>query len=242
MTPTAETTEALHARVESLEAELAVLRQDLESFNYSVSHDLRAPLRAITAFTEAIAEDHADTLGEQGVDYLKRVQSSAAFMEQLLDSLLELSRVSRAPVRQERVDVTAIAEGIGAVLRQQHGARAVELIVAPDLVVTGDPALLQITLQHLLANAFKFTSQKPAARIEVGRSGRGFFVRDNGAGFNQDYAEKMFGAFQRLHTQSEFEGIGVGLTIVQRIIHRHRGRVWAEGKPGEGATVFVELP
>ena len=235
-------TESLQERVAALEAELAVLRQDLESFNYSVSHDLRAPLRAITAFTEALAEDYAAALDGQGFDYLRRVQSSAAFMEQLLDSLLELSRVSRAAVRRERVNLTEIAEGLGSVFRQHDPSREVELAVAPDLTVVADPALIQICLQHLLANAMKFSASKPVAKVEVAPHGRGFLVRDNGVGFQPEYAEKMFGAFQRLHPQSQFEGVGIGLTIVQRIVHRHQGRVWAEGKPGEGATLFVDLP
>ncbi len=256
--PAANTAE-LHARLEQMEAEifqssqkiqatnrqLEAANQELEAFSYSVSHDLRAPLRSIDGFSEALREDYADQLDENGKDSLRRIRAATQRMGQLIDDLLNLSRVTRAELRRETVDLSRLAKTIGTELRQRDPQRHVEFIVPEGLVTSGDPQLLRVVLDNLLGNAWKFTSKQSQARIEFGSNAtngtQAFFVRDNGAGFDMAYASKLFGAFQRLHAMEEFAGTGIGLATVQRIINRHGGRVWAEAAVNQGATFYFTL-
>jgi PAS domain S-box-containing protein len=227
-------------------AQLEEANKELESFSYSVSHDLRAPLRSIDGFSSALLEDYADKLDDEGKDYLKSVRGASQHMGQLIDDLLGLSRVTRREVRRTPVDLTAMAQSVAGNLAATEPGRQAEFVIPPGLTVNADPNLLGIVLENLFANAWKFTSKKPRARIELGQIQRNgesaFFIRDNGAGFEMAYVAKLFGAFQRLHSGHEFPGTGIGLATVQRIIHRHGGRVWAEGKPGQGACFYFTLP
>jgi PAS domain S-box-containing protein len=224
-------------------AEAAI--QELEAFSYSVAHDLRAPLRAIDGFSLALEEDCGAKLDAAGALHLKRVRTSAQHMARLIDGLLGLSRVTRGELVHEKVDLTLLAQQAGARLRETAPDRQVDLVVQEGLAVEGDARLLTAALDNLLGNAWKFTGKCSHARVEVGRqaveSGGAFFVRDNGAGFEQAYAQKLFGAFQRLHSVTEFEGSGIGLATVQRIVRRHGGRVWAQGEVGRGATFYFTL-
>jgi len=226
-------------------AELAAANKELEAFSYSVSHDLRAPLRSIDGFSQALLEDYLDRLDERGKDYLRRVSAASRRMARLIDGVLSLSRLTRAEMRRETVDLSALARGIAADLRAAQPQRQVEIVIQEGLVGEADPRLLQVVLENLLGNAWKFTGKTPHARIEFGVTqvdGQpAYFVRDNGVGFDMAYADKLFGAFQRLHTTEEFEGDGIGLATVQRIIRRHGGRVWAEGAVGQGATFYFTL-
>ena len=231
---------ALKAAKEAAEAS----NQELESFSYSVAHDLRAPLRAIDGFGQALEEDCAGKLAPDAADHLKRIRSSAQHMGELIDGLLGLSRVTRGELARERVDVTRIAQSSGARLREANPQREVDLVVHDGLVVDGDARLITAAMDNLLANAWKFTKKCPGARIEVGRLEKEhdvLFVRDNGVGFDPTYKHKLFGAFQRLHAASEFEGSGIGLATVQRIVRRHGGRIWADGEVGRGATFYFTL-
>jgi len=193
----------------------------------------------------ALLEDCAGQLDETAQDHLRRIRTGSQQMADLIDDLQKLSRATRTALQRERVDLTVMAEEIGAELQRIQPGRQVGLVVASDLVVNGDAGMLRLALNNLLDNAWKFTAQRTPACIEVGAreedGQRVFFVRDNGAGFDMAYADKLFGAFQRLHSIQEFEGTGIGLAIVQRIIHRHGGRVWAEGAIGQGATVYFTL-
>jgi signal transduction histidine kinase len=232
------------ARAFSALAEVEHANTELEAFSYSVSHDLRAPLRAIDGFSKALVDDYSGTLDEQGRGYLQRVRAATQRMAQLIEDLLGLSRLTRAPLRKERVDVSALSRKILAELSEREPQRRVEAIVAEDLVTSADARLLTVVLENLLGNAWKFTAKQPAARIEVGRDGGGsgaFFVRDNGAGFDLTYAEKLFTPFQRFHAETEFQGTGIGLATVKRVIARHGGRIWAESSPGHGAAFFFTL-
>lgn len=221
------------------------LETELSAFAWSVSHDLRAPLRIIDGFSEALEEEYRDGLDEKGLEYLSRIRGAAGRMNELLNALLELSRVSRDEIRRETVRLSEIAATIAADLRASDPGREVEFSIEPGVTAEGDPALLTRVLQNLLGNAWKFTSKKAAATIGFGaeeREGkRILWVRDDGAGFDPEYAGRLFGAFQRLHADSEFPGVGMGLAVVKRIIHRHGGSVRAEGKVGEGAIVRIEL-
>jgi PAS domain S-box-containing protein len=218
---------------------------ELEAFSYSVSHDLRAPLRSIDGFSLALAEDWGAALNDECKGHLERIRGATRRMAQLIDDLLNLSRVSRAQLVRAPVDLSAMAESVLSELRATEPERDVEVVVAPQLVVDGDPRLLAVVLQNLLANAWKFTAKQPRGRIEFGVTEEGgrrvYFVRDDGAGFDMAYAGKLFGAFQRLHDTAEFPGTGVGLATVQRIIHRHGGRIWAEGAVGKGASFYFTL-
>ncbi|OGI43297.1 MAG: hypothetical protein A2150_06640 [Candidatus Muproteobacteria bacterium RBG_16_64_11] len=235
----------LERQVAERTADLQAANQELESFSYSVSHDLRAPLRGIDGFSQALAEDYAAKLDDTGKEYLQRVRLASQRMAELIDDMLKLARVSRASMHREPVDLGALAHSIVAELQRTQPQRPVEVVVEPDLNASGDPKLLRVLLENLLANAWKFTGKQPRPRIEFGaRRDHGapvYFVRDNGAGFDMKYAHKLFGAFQRLHTTAEFPGTGIGLATVQRIVHRHGGRVWAEGAEGRGATFFFTL-
>jgi PAS domain S-box-containing protein len=219
--------------------------KELESFSYSVAHDLRAPLRGNDGFSQAIEEDCAGQLDETGKAHLTRVRAATKQMAQLIDGLLSLSRVTRGELVREKVDLTRIARQSAARLRDVNPGRQIEEVVQEGLAAEGDVRLISAVFDNLLGNAWKFTSKCATARVEVGKQSENgqpvFFVRDNGAGFDQTYAGKLFGAFQRLHAVSEFDGSGIGLATVQRIVRRHGGRVWAEGEVGRGATFYFTL-
>jgi light-regulated signal transduction histidine kinase (bacteriophytochrome) len=237
--------EHLEELVRQRTAQLETVNTELEAFAYSVSHDLRAPLRAVEGFSQALLEDYADVLDDQGRDYLGRVSTEARRMAALIHDLLVLSRVTRATMSWEHVDLGATALRVVDGLRAGGEERSVDVRVEDGLEARGDPRLLGQAMENLVGNAWKFTSRTEGARIEVGSETRGgehvYFVRDNGAGFDMEYAGKLFTPFQRLHAMHEFSGTGVGLSIVQRIVRRHGGRVWAEGVEGEGATFFFTL-
>lgn len=242
---TAARVERLEAELKKRTAELESVNQELTAFSYSVSHDLRAPLRFIDGFSEALAEEYGQKLDEQGRDYLQRLRGAVARMELMISSLLELARVSRADLNRQPVDLTAMARSIAEELKRSDPARKVDFLIHPDLTVEGDPALLKVAFEHLLRNSWKFTSKHPSATIEVGSEEhdgrRMFYVRDDGVGFDPSYAHKLFGAFQRLHSASEYEGLGIGLAMVQRIVRRHGGAVRAVGGVDEGATIYMAL-
>ncbi len=226
--------------------ELTAVNRELEAFSYSVSHDLRAPLRAIDGFSQALLEDHTDRLDEEGHEHLHRVRAAAQRMAQLIDDLLDLSRVTRREMRRERVDLSALARETVEQLRKSDPERAVKAAIVDGAVTEGDSHLLRVVLENLLGNAWKFTAKRPGARIEFGMTTmpdgeRVFYVRDNGVGFDMAYAGKLFGAFQRLHGMKEFPGTGIGLATVQRVVHRHGGRVWADAALDRGATFFFTL-
>jgi light-regulated signal transduction histidine kinase (bacteriophytochrome) len=236
----------LEQRVIERTAALEAANKELETFSYSVSHDLRAPLRSIDGFSRILLEDYRDKLDDEGKDNLTRVRAASQRMALLIDDLLKLSHAGRTEMRRTALDLTALAGEIAAELQRAEPARPVRWVIAPNLAATGDTQLLRVNLENLLGNAWKFTSKRTDAVIEFGATdddrGRAFFVRDNGAGFDMTYAPKLFGAFQRLHTSADFPGTGIGLATVQRIIHRHGGRVWAEGEVNHGATFYFTLP
>jgi PAS domain S-box-containing protein len=242
---------SLERRVLERTTELATANKELESFSYSVSHDLRAPLRTIDGFSQVLLEDYADKLDDQGKDYLKRVRSATQRMGHLIDDMITLSRVTRADMRRETIDLGALAAEVIAELQRSEPERPVDWHIESALVAQGDAGLLRVVLVNLLGNAWKFTGKTANAKIEFGANSvpdadnaegmTEFFVRDNGAGYDMAYADKLFGAFQRLHLSNDFAGTGIGLATVQRIIHRHGGRVWAEGVVGKGATFYFSL-
>jgi PAS domain S-box-containing protein len=235
----------LEQRVVERTAQLQTANRELEAFCYSVSHDLRAPLRSLDGFSQALLEDCSDKLGAQGQDYLRRVRASSQRMAQLIDDLLNLSRVSRVEMSRELVDLSKMAREVAEELRVTAPQRDAEFVVAEGLVTETDPRLMRIVLTNLIGNAWKFTGKQPHPRIEFGCSGeqghKEYFIRDNGAGFDPAYVGKLFGAFQRLHATNDFPGTGIGLATVQRIIQRQGGRVWAEGKIDQGATFHFTL-
>ncbi|MEW9900636.1 ATP-binding protein [Chitinivorax sp. PXF-14] len=242
--------EAYRLRLEELVAERTAALQaangELEAFSYSVSHDLRAPLRAIDGFSRLVREDYGDRLDDNGRDLLQRIVQATGRMGLLIEGMLVLSRVSRGELRRQHLSLSEMARCALQDLQQGDPERQVEIVLQPDLTADGDPALIRAVLDNLLGNAWKFSSKCGQARIEVGEtSSRGksaFYVRDNGAGFDMNYASKLFGAFQRLHLAREFEGTGIGLATVYRIIQRHGGEIWAEAAPGQGATFYFTLP
>jgi light-regulated signal transduction histidine kinase (bacteriophytochrome) len=235
----------LEQRIADRTVQLTAANQELEAFSYSVSHDLRAPLRSLDGFSKALLEDYAGQLDEQGKQYLTRIQEASRRMGQLINDLLDLSRVTRADFTRQRVDLSALANSITAELKAQSPSRQVEFEIKADMIVHGDENLIKIVLENLLNNACKFTSRREQALIQVGRVEQdgqwNYFVRDNGAGFDMTYANKLFAAFQRLHSEKEFPGTGIGLATVQRIIRRHGGRVWAEGVVDQGATFYFTI-
>ncbi len=235
----------LEARVEQRTRELAVSNQELEAFSYSVSHDLRAPLRTIDGFSLALLEDFAEKLNDEGRDYISRVRGGVQRMGTLIDSLLQLSRVTRSEIQSESVNLSQLATLVFNELQAGDPERNVAFSAQPDVVVQGDPRLLRIALENLIGNAWKFTSKTADARIEFGsslRAGRTvYFIRDNGAGFDMQYVDRLFTAFQRLHGDREFKGSGIGLATVSRIIHRHHGTISAESATGQGATFYFGL-
>jgi PAS domain S-box-containing protein len=235
----------LEGRVADRTAQLEAVNRELEAFSYSVSHDLRTPLRSIDGFSQALAEDYGEKLDTVGHDYLSRVRRAAQRMGLLIDDLLRLARVTRADMRHARIDLSALADEVTDYLCKHKGYSAAALTVQAGLASHGDPALLRIVLENLLDNAWKYSSKIPQPKIVFGRLEQGdrvvYFVRDNGAGFDMAYVNKLFGAFQRLHRDDDFSGTGVGLATVKRIVHRHGGEVWAEGFPGEGAVFYFTL-
>lgn len=238
--------EQLEQRVADRTAELQTANKELEAFSYSVSHDLRAPLRHINGFSQALLEDYSDVIDEIGQGYLREVRGASQEMAQLIDDVLQLARVTRTEIHRELVDMSEIAKSTLAKLKAQEPARLTRINLQEGLVAAGDKRLLSIVLTNLLGNAWKFTSIRTTTEITFrGGLQEGeyiYSVQDNGAGFNMEFADKLFGAFQRLHTADQFEGTGIGLATVQRIIHRHGGRVWAESSLDQGATFYFSLP
>jgi two-component system, NtrC family, sensor kinase len=226
--------------------ELKYKNKELEAFSYSVSHDLRAPLRGIDGFSQALIEDYGDRLDESARNYLHRIRAAAQRMAVLIDDMLLLSRISRAQVNRERVDLSALAQTVVEELEHQNPERAVALDIQPDLATHADRGLMRVLLDNLLGNAWKFTARTGNARIELGSQAQGldtvFFVKDNGAGFDMAHASVLFQPFQRLHDTADFPGTGIGLATVQRVVDHHGGRIWAEGTVGRGATVFFTIP
>jgi PAS domain S-box-containing protein len=229
----------------AINAQLEVTNQELETFSYSVSHDLRAPIRSIDGFSAILEQDYGDKLDERGRDCLHRVRAAAQRMYTLIDALLTLSRVTQEEMRRDVIDLSALARSVATELQRTHPDRQVEFVIPPGIIGIGDASLVRVALENLIWNAWKFTSRQPAPRIEFGavdKSGATvYFVRDNGAGFDMAYADKLFGAFQRLHTAEEFPGTGIGLPTVQRVVRRHGGKVWAEGEVDHGAVFYFTL-
>jgi signal transduction histidine kinase/HAMP domain-containing protein len=236
----------LERRVDERTAELVVANQELEAFSYSVSHDLRGPLRNIDGFSQALLEDCAPRLQPEEVDYLRRIQGGIRRMGQLIDALLQLSRVARHEVRRVTIDLSALARSIAGELQQSGAGPAVQVTVEDGMTVHGDPRLIRIILENLLSNAFKFAGKAAEPTVAVGRQVEDgvttYYVLDNGVGFDMAYAGKLFRPFERLHSNAEFEGTGIGLATVRRIVQLHGGRVWADSAPGEGAVFYFTLP
>jgi light-regulated signal transduction histidine kinase (bacteriophytochrome) len=237
----------LERRVVERTAQLEAANKELEAFAYSVSHDLRAPLRSIDGFGQALQEDCAAVLDEQGLDHLQRIRTASKRMGHLIDGLLNLSRLTRGEIHPQNLDLAEIGRTILEELRRGEPDRVVECILPETMPARGDERLMLAALENLLGNAWKFTSRRKLARIELGAISAAegktvLFIRDNGAGFSMDHADKLFHAFQRLHTVQEFPGNGIGLATVQRIIHRHGGKVWAESEVEKGATFYFTLP
>jgi light-regulated signal transduction histidine kinase (bacteriophytochrome) len=238
--PPASDIEKQRQLVEELATRLSHANEELETFSYSVSHDLRAPLRSIDGFSRELLIAYDEKLDEKGKHYLRRVREAARRMSELIDDMLDLSRLSRKAMRRTSVSMTEIVEAVAAEAAERADGRRIEWKIEPGLRATADPHLIRIVFENLIGNAVKFTASRSEARIEIGREGDALFVRDNGVGFDPEYAQKLFAPFQRLHG-SEFEGTGIGLAIVQRVIHRHNGRVWAESAPDRGATFRFTL-
>ena len=241
----AEEKAALAERFRLANEAIELVNRELESFSYSVSHDLRAPLRRIDGFSQAILEDCGSALDEEGKAYVQRIRESTKGMAQLIEDLMGLARVTREVMRPSDVDLTALAYRIAQRLQAETPGRKVRFVIQEGVQASGDARLLAVVLENLLGNAFKFTSKKEAAEIAFGstkyKGHDAYFVRDDGAGFDMASAQKLFGAFQRLHAATDFEGTGIGLATVLRIIRRHGGRVWAEGKVDEGACIYFSL-
>jgi len=237
--------------LENRTSQLEETNKELEAFSYSVSHDLRAPLRGIDGWSLALAEDYSSRLDETGRRHLDVIRFEARRMEQLIDSLLQLSRAGRTPITHEPLDLSAMAQTVAGRLKQEQPGRQAEFVIQPGMSATGDAHLIEIVLTNLLGNACKFTSNRPVARIEFGSMTgadpesklprRIFFMRDTGVGFDMAYAATLFGAFRRLHKTSEYPGTGIGLATVQRILHRHDGRIWAEAKVDQGACFYFTI-
>lgn len=236
----------LEQRVQERTAQLEAANKELEAFSYSVSHDLRSPLRHVDGFSKTLLTRYSEHLDDMGRDYLQRIRKAALRMNQLIEDLLQLSRITRSQVNKATVDLTGIAREIVSGLKENDPGRQVELVLEDGVTANGDPRLLRVVLENLLSNAWKYTSRKPRARIAFGFKSTApehaiYYVQDDGAGFDMTYADKLFGAFQRLHSEAEFPGIGVGLATVGRIIHKHGGRIWAEAATDAGATFFFTL-
>jgi two-component system sensor histidine kinase/response regulator len=227
-------------------AALEAANRELEAFNYSVAHDLRAPLRGIDSFSQLLIERYSQQLDQEGLGYLNRVRSAAGRMSQLIDALLSLAQVGRGELQPIDLDFSYLAQSVASELAAANPERNVAVTIAPGMRAHGDPRLLRIVVVNLLENAWKFTGRRQQATVEVGlrrnTQAPTYFVRDNGAGFDPAYASRLFGAFQRVHSDREFPGTGIGLAIVQRVIARHGGAVWAESRPDQGATFYFTLP
>src|SRR5690606_38519367 len=240
-----ELTETLEQKVAERTAQLTAVNSELEAFAYSVSHDLRAPLRSIDGFSQALQEDYAPRLDAEGQRYLQRVRAATQRMGTLIDDLLGLARVARSTVQRREFDLADLTEEIAGELAARDKERQCAFSIVKPLPVNADPGLLRVVMQNLLDNAWKFSSKKPEAKIEIGLLNHSedpvIFVRDNGAGFDMQYADKLFGAFQRLHSMQEFDGTGIGLALVQRIIHLHGGTIRAEAEVNKGATFYFTL-
>jgi PAS domain S-box-containing protein len=240
-----EDVQKLNEELKQRAAQLEAANKELEAFSYSVSHDLRAPLRSIDGFSHVVLEDYGEQLPADARGYLERVRAAAQRMAVLIDDLLNLSRVTRTALQPRFINLSKMAEEIAQDLQESHPERQVNFMFTPDLMVEADPHLIHIVLENLLSNAWKFTAKQDHAAIEFGQKDhvkeRTFYVRDNGVGFDMAYADKLFGVFQRLHSISEFPGTGVGLATVQRIISIHGGRIWAESAEGKGATFYFTL-
>lgn len=236
--------EELEERVRQRTAELEASTRELDAFAYSVSHDLRAPLRSLAGFSEVLLDDYADGIDDVGRGYLSRIEANAARMARMIDDLLDLSRATRVELRREQVDLSAVACDVIGELRDADPDRQVQVAVADGLTTSGDPHLIRLILINLLSNAWKFTARRLPAVIEVdaiGHDRQVFAIRDNGAGFDMRYAAKLFDPFQRLHSNSDFEGTGIGLAIVQRIVQRHGGRIWAKSEIDHGTSFYFTL-
>lgn len=224
---------------------LEAVNKELEAFSYSVSHDLRSPLRSIDGFSLALLEDYADKLDDEGKDYLIRVRNASQRMAQLIDDLLQLSRLTRKEMQRESVDLTSLAKAVASNLQRNQPDRDTKFVIEEGMTTNGDSKLLQVLLENLMGNAWKFTGKKSTATIELNSQGNNeksvYYIKDDGAGFDMEYSEKLFGAFQRLHGANEFEGTGIGLATVQRIVTRHGGKIWAEGAINQGATFYFTL-
>jgi len=238
--------EDLERRVQERTRQFAAANAELEAFSYSVCHDLRAPLRTIDGFSLEVLDGYGDRLDEQGRHFLNRVRFGVQQMGRLIDALLSLSRVAVVELNRQSVDLSLMCRSILAELRIQNPEHNVQASIQEGVVVDGDPVLLQVVVQNLISNAWKFSKNRELPELEFGSQeidGESVvFVRDNGTGFDMAYADKLFGPFQRQHSQSEFDGIGIGLATVQRIVHRHGGRVWANGEVDRGATFYCILP
>ena len=233
----------LEERVRKRTADLESSNRELEAFSYSVSHDLRAPLRTVDGFSLALEEDYADAVDATGRDYIARVRSAVQRMGQLIDALLQLSRITRTELDRSTFDMSELANSIAAVIRLENPERQIEFRIQPGLSAAGDSRLMRVALENLLENSVKFTSKISGAIIEFGwdQEQSAFYVRDNGAGFDMDYADKLFGAFHRLHGDKDFKGSGIGLATVARVIHRHHGRIWALAAVNRGATFWFTV-
>ncbi len=237
--------ELLEGRVEERTMQLVASLKELEAYSYSVSHDLRTPLRGIDGFSQILLDDYSDRLDDQGRHYLQRIRKGSQRMARLIDDMLNLSRLTRSEMCHEQVNLSDIAQKIVSDLQATDPSRQAQFTIAPELIVEGDPRLLRQMLENLLGNAWKFTSKRSQAAIEFGITEQdgepAYFVRDNGAGFDMEYVGKLFTAFQRLHAVDEYEGTGIGLATVQRVIRRHGGLVWAEGEVDRGATFYFTI-
>jgi light-regulated signal transduction histidine kinase (bacteriophytochrome) len=236
----------LEERVLQRTAQLEAANRELEAFSYSIAHDLRAPLSSIDGFSSALQQSAGDALDERSQHYLRRIRVGVRQMSELTDGLLALASLSRADLQLENVDIAALARSAVAGCRERSPERVVDIVIADSLPAQGDPRLLAQVMGNLVGNAWKFTSRKAHARIEVGGARDGdsqwvYYVRDDGAGFDMAYASKMFEAFRRMHTSAEFEGTGIGLAIAHRIIARHGGRIWADSAPERGAVFYFTL-
>lgn len=238
-----ELNETLELRVKQRTSELEATNRELEAFSYSVSHDLRAPLRTVDGFSLALEEDYAGAVDAVGKDYIRRIRAGVQRMGQLIDALLQLSRITRAEVETTEFDLSALADSVASTLVQENPARQIEFRIEPGLTAVGDPRLIRVALENLFGNSVKFTSRLSSALIEFGKdpAQNAYFVRDNGAGFDMAYADRLFSAFHRLHGDKDFKGSGIGLATVSRIIHRHHGKIWAQSEVDRGATFFFSL-
>jgi light-regulated signal transduction histidine kinase (bacteriophytochrome) len=238
---------AAQSELEWKNARLEAANKELEAFSYSVSHDLRAPLRHLHGYAHALAEDFQATLGPGGLEYLKNITKSVEQMSTLIDDLLSFARAGQQPLEKTEINFQELVHKIITEVQPEQGKRQIDWVVGPLPSGYGDPAMLRQVWVNLISNAVKYTRQRETARIEIGSSDSSdqemvFFVRDNGAGFDMAHAARLFGLFQRLHNRSDFEGTGLGLANVRRIINRHAGRTWAEGEVGKGATFYFSLP